>query len=503
MEDLQVKMKVVEAEDGGGGGEPVSPTGQYFNSSAMSISILIIFESDEALDDSQALAVVEKLFLPISPRFSSIIIKDENGVQQWKRVNVRLEDHVKTAVFPAGHHFYDEFVGEYLSTLALEQLPLTRPLWEIHLLKYRTRASAATAVFKLHHALGDGFSLMGALFSCLKRADNPSLPLTFPTARHSPPAAKAGAFIRLCRRAAKAFEVGVNTVSDFAWAMLKSTLLDDDRTPVRSGDPGPEFRPLTVSTVVFSLQNVRKIKDMLGGTINDVITGVIFYGIQLYMHSTINGHHHHHHHRHHLHEMNSCKKVTALVLLNTRIVNGYQSVEEMKRPGTKNPWGNQFAFIPVSLPSSGRGGAGVELSDPLSFVLKGRQIIRAKRNSFGVLLTGKLLEAIRRHRGPEVAAAYMHRTLRKTSMTISNLTGPIEQMIMGNNPISNFYFMVVGSPQSLSISVVSYMGKLTLAMGTEKGFIDSELLVSSMEKSFQRIFDAAIDGLNIARYKIN
>ncbi|PKA46840.1 O-acyltransferase WSD1 [Apostasia shenzhenica] len=484
MEQLKVKVAGGDEEAASAAavdGEPVSPTGQYFNSSAMSISILAIFESDKPLDDSRAVATLEKLLLPISPRFSSVIIKCEKGIQHWKKVKISLVDHVKTPVFPAGVESYDEFVGEYLSNLAVERLPAGRPPWELHLLKYPTKTAAGTAVFKLHHALGDGFSLMGALFSCLKRADDPSLPLTFPSRQQSATPVKAGAVVQCCRALARALEVGVNTVVDFAGGILKSLLVEDDRTPVRSGEAGAEFRPLDISKVVFSLHDVRQIKIKIGGTINDVISGVIFYGTQLYIKAASHGHRS---------RGVGMGKVTLVLLLNTRSVNGYQRVEEMKRRGSrKSSWGNQFGFIHVPVPKC----KDADTVDPLSFVLKGRKIIRAKRNSLGVYLTGRMLEAIRKFRGSEVAAEYMYRTMRSSSMAVSNLIGPTEQMMMGNNPITDFYFMVVGGPQSLTMTVVSYMGRLTVAMGTERGFIDSDLLRSSMQKSFQRIFQAAVN----------
>ena len=36
------------------------------------------------------------------------------------------------------------------------------------------------------------------------------------------------------------------------------------------------------------------------------------------------------------------------------------------------------------------------------------------------------------------------------------------------------------------------MGKLKVAMGVEKGFINPNLLVSCMEQSFERIFEEAV-----------
>lgn len=91
-------------------------------------------------------------------------------------------------------------------------------------------------------------------------------------------------------------------------------------------------------------------------------------------------------------------KVTALVLLNTRNISSYQSVDEMTKPNARSPWGNQFGFMHVSLPTC----ANAESADPLYFVLQAKKIIKAKRNSLVVYLTGRLLETLRRIKGPEV-----------------------------------------------------------------------------------------------------
>jgi hypothetical protein len=63
-------------------------------------------------------------------------------------------------------------------------------------------------------------------------------------------------------------------------------------------------------------------------TINDVICGIIFYGIRLYME-----------------EMNNKTKTsnsTAVVMLNTRNIGGYQSLKEMQKPESKSLWGIKF-----------------------------------------------------------------------------------------------------------------------------------------------------------------
>ena len=119
-------------------------------------------------------------------------------------------------------------------------------------------------------------------------------------------------------------------------------------------------------------------------TVNDVITGIIFLGTRLHMQEISN--------------KSTKSHSTALVLLNTRIMSGYKSIEEMLKPNSKVQWGNQFAFLHVPMP---------ELKDhkspnPLDFVLAASKIIKKKKSSLGVYLTGRVLEIVKKLRGPEV-----------------------------------------------------------------------------------------------------
>ncbi|KAM7495101.1 hypothetical protein LguiB_029710 [Lonicera macranthoides] len=457
--------------------EPVSPTGQYFNSSVLSVSILAVLESQIPINDSPTLTLLRDVFLPINPRFSSIMVRDKNGVKQWRRVDVKLKDHVKVPIFPAGMspEFYDEYLRDYLSNIAMDQLSQIKPLWEIHIIKYPTTSAAGNVVFKLHHALGDGFSLMGALLSCLQRADDPSLPLTFPSFGAS--AKLDSEEHSIFRGVPQAISGLLNTISDFGWSLMKSSFVEDDRTPVRSGDEGVEFRPINITTMTFCLDQIKQIKASLKVTINDVIAGAIFMGTRLYMEET-------------KHELINAKS-TALVLLNTRNIGGYKSLNQMavaKSDDEDTLWGNQFGFLHVPLPELKDESA----RDPLEFVFKAQQIIQRKKNSAAVYLTGSLLEAVRKYRGPEATAKYIHSTLKNSSMTISNMIGPMEQMALANHPIKGLYFMVVGVPQSLTITMMSYMRELRVAVGTEKELIDSNKFKSCIQNAFDILFKAAV-----------
>ncbi|CAI5480792.1 unnamed protein product [Closterium sp. Yama58-4] len=57
----------------------------------------------------------------------------------------------------------------------------SRPLWRVHLVPLPHGRSAA--LFRIHHSMGDGVSLMSLLLACTRRTDNPALLPTLPTAK--------------------------------------------------------------------------------------------------------------------------------------------------------------------------------------------------------------------------------------------------------------------------------------------------------------------------------
>lgn len=450
--------------------EPVSPSGQYLNSSVLSVSVICVLESEVPLDDTNSLSQLKELLLPINPRFSSVMVRNPKGDNQWKRTAVKLEDHVYVPIFPVGLSptSYDEYLDNYVSKIASDPFPQDRPLWAVHIFKYPTSNAAGNIIFKLHHSLGDGFSLMGALLSCLRRADNPSAPLTLPSCL---PSKKESECKRAWAGVPKTFSSIFNSVSDFGWSMLKSAVVEDDRTPIRSGENGVEHRPITLSTMTFSLDRIKDIKAKLGVTTNDVIVGVIFLGTRLCMQAIS-------------HESSKATS-TALVLLNTRNIKGYKSVKEMVEPNSETPWGNRFSFLHISIPKLQHPSL-----DPLEYVLKAHKVIKRKRNSFAVYITGRVLEVLNKLKGPEAVARYVRQTLKNSSITISSVVGPAEKASLVDHPIKGLYFMTVGTPQNLNITIMSYMGNLRVTVGIEEGFLNPNKFKSCVENAFEMMLKA-------------
>ncbi|KAL1816152.1 hypothetical protein ACET3Z_018726 [Daucus carota] len=471
---LKVKTKIDDPKvhDQEEEGTPVSPLGQYLNSSVVSLSLYAVLEFQAPVDDLPT-SLIQEVFLPINPRFSCIMIDDKKSVKKWKPVEVNVYDHFFDPQFPEGlsPEEYEECLHSYISKIALEELPQSKPLWQIHKFRYPTRNGAGCLIFRFHHALGDGYSLMGALLSCLQRADDPSLPLTLPSRQSSSTKAKKPN-VSLLKSAAQFSYTVMTSLLDFGRAMLKSSILEDDYTPIRSSSKGVEFRPLAITTMAFRLDHIKKITTNLKVTINDVMTGAILLGVRMYMDAE--------------ESKSSRANSTSLGLLNTRDIQGYKSVSEMLKPKASMPWGNHFAFLHLPMP---------KLTDPrnsLDFVFQTHQTIKRLRNNYAAFLTGQLLDISLKVAGPEATSKLLYNTMKNSSLTISNMIGPIEQMALANNPINELYFTASGLPQSLTVGLISYVGTLRATIATEEGLIDPNKVKTFIQKAYDDIFEAAI-----------
>lgn len=189
-------------------------------------------------------------------------VRGEDGTMRWRKVEVYPEEHIKIPKLPEiKESLYDNYFNEYVTSILNARTPQDKPLWEIHLFKYPTSKAATTAIFKLHHAIGDGYSLMSALLSCLNRADDPSLPLSFPSRQqsHSKYAQKS-LFQKICLTTSYFF----GSILDFGSSIIQTRITEDDITPIRSGYEGTELQPFALSEIVLSLDQIKATKSKLG-----------------------------------------------------------------------------------------------------------------------------------------------------------------------------------------------------------------------------------------------
>jgi diacylglycerol O-acyltransferase / wax synthase len=190
----------------------------------------------------------------------------------------------------------DEQLRSLASRLFAEPLDRAQPLWELHQIDgYRGDRSAILA--KVHHAMIDGVSgvqLLGVMFD---PSPTPAPPPPAPDAAESAPpptpsvqavraledaAATAVEGLRtlreLLRRPARAWEELQETASATA-EMLRLVLAPPPNTPF-NGFVGSQRR---IEWITFSLNEIKAMKNRLGGTVNDVILATITGALRRYL----------------------------------------------------------------------------------------------------------------------------------------------------------------------------------------------------------------------------
>jgi hypothetical protein len=107
---------------------------------------------------------------------------------------VKVEDHIVVPMLDpvAVAANPDQSVEDYVASLFTLPMDRSRPLWEFHFLDFPTSDAMSTAVFRVHHSLGDGMSLLTLLMSSTRSAADPSRLPAMPT----PPARSGDIYAR-------------------------------------------------------------------------------------------------------------------------------------------------------------------------------------------------------------------------------------------------------------------------------------------------------------------
>ncbi|XP_039158407.1 O-acyltransferase WSD1-like [Eucalyptus grandis] len=143
-------------------------------------------------------------------------------------------------------------------------------------------------VFRIHHALGDGISLMSMFLASCWRVDDPeALPTIRPPSSAKRRRGGGGEWWKAVMRVLGVVWFTLVFVVEF---MLRSMWASDRKTPLSSG-AGVELWPRKLATARFWLEDMKAVKSAVANaTINDVLFGIISAGLVKYLdHRSPNG----------------------------------------------------------------------------------------------------------------------------------------------------------------------------------------------------------------------
>lgn len=249
--------------------QPLSPTGRLFAQPETDqvINCIMVVKNPIVLDNLKTV-ICDSIMLQ-HPRFCSLMVTDGRGREHWRRTDVDVDRHLiirrgRLSDDPAISD--DDAVNDFVANLTYSSpLSKDKPLWEIHIL-----AAHKSVVFRVHHALGDGISLMSMLLSYCRRADDPT---------RLPSLAGGGASVARRRwsvgRVVMVVWISLVYVVEF---VLRVAWLRDERTSV-SGGSGVELWPRRLATASFRLDDMKTVKRAVADSVSSLRfqLNVIYY----------------------------------------------------------------------------------------------------------------------------------------------------------------------------------------------------------------------------------
>ena len=122
---------------GTGADEPLTPTARLCVRPEMKQVIYCAIGVENRLDVAAVKSEIEGSVILKHPRFCSLMIRDDHGVEYWRKTSINLDRHLVVINSPVSSSAADDesAVNDYLADLSSGLgLSTEKPLWEIHFL---------------------------------------------------------------------------------------------------------------------------------------------------------------------------------------------------------------------------------------------------------------------------------------------------------------------------------------------------------------------------------
>ncbi|KAB1205029.1 O-acyltransferase WSD1 [Morella rubra] len=465
---------------------PLSPASRLFHSPRFNCYIIAIMGCKTSINPDVVKAGLEQTLLK-HPRFSSKLVVDGNkcfGKKKWRRTAVNLEDHVIVPVVDPKTELPDRFVEDYISNLTTTPLDLSKPLWEVHLLNIKTSDAEAVGVFRIHHSLGDGASLVSLLLACTRKTSDPEALPTIPVKKRAG-STHSGRFWWFLLAIWYLIRLICNTLVDLLLFVATILFLKDSKTPIK-GAAGVELNTKKFVHRTVSLDDIKLVKSAMNMTINDIVLGITQAGLSRYLNRRYSEDEKDGQPKQWKCHAPKSSRLRACILVNLRQAAGIQELADMMAKGSKTRWGNLIGYmlLPFNIALH---------DDPLDYVQQAKATVDRKKLSLEAICTFLSAELVLRVFGVKVAAAITHKVLSNTTMAISSLVGPQEEISFYGHPMAYLAPSVYGHPHALTIHFQSYVNKMTITVAADPNVVpDPHQLCNDLEESLKLIRDSVV-----------
>eukprot|EP00743_Colponemidia_sp_Colp-15_P003197 GILK01003454.1.p1 GENE.GILK01003454.1~~GILK01003454.1.p1 ORF type:complete len:501 (-),score=63.44 GILK01003454.1:169-1671(-) len=411
----------------------------------------LFFDSLPTVEDIKAV-VREKML--IYHRLCSICEVLPSGEVVFKPAEINVDDHIITAAVENDQHLM-----AYLDQLCVRPVDMSKPLWELHVI--RNGSGRSVLVPRVHHAVGDGLSMVNVFMFLFTDAEGAALsPPSFLTAqRHVQSSRKQ--LVAYLRTALGLFTSIVKVLSLAIGASDSPAVFRDMSVPFQWTDK----RHLVVASNI-DLQQLRMLKTKSHTTINDVVSACVAGSLRRYME----------HRQDPL--VRAGQDIRIRGLLPVAFPRPPPS-DEHRPDSLRNRWCFISCHLPVHVP----------VSDPTGRLL-------AAKAELDVLKASP--EAVVQYKIQELASAILPFELQgqtaldimlKHSVVFTNVPGPTSTIYFAGRPVESIcVFLGNVIPQ---ISAFSYNGKLSVTWVVDPEVVtDSELLADFFKQELNALTEA-------------
>ena len=401
---------------------------------------------DKPLDRAELVRVLQERMIDRFPRFSQRVV-EENGLWWEDDEDFDIEDriHELTLPQPAGRAELEKAVGDQVSV----PLPWDRPLWDLYLIDDYEGGGAA--IFRMHHAIADGFSLVRVLLSL---TDDPSAePVEFAPANED-----RGGWTELLGgvvRGAVSLAVHPLTVPKMMWGLAspramidlalttisdtttvgKLLLLPPDHRTVLKGPLGHEKQAAWTDPISFA--DVKRVARASDATINDLLLAAVAGALRRYM----------------LRRDSDAVDVRAMVPFNLR---------PLDKPLPVN-LGNQFGLVYLALP--------VKADTHQARLEQMKQRMDSIKNSSEGVVAYGILEILGMAPVAVERLAIKIFTAKGTGV-MTNVPGPRKPVTLaGSRMLGTIGWGPTSGDLGLGVAIFSYAGEITVGFCVDKGLI--------------------------------
>lgn len=372
-------------------------------------------------------------------------VTERGGTDYWERDP--LFDVARHIVPARGRHLQSlEDVQAYVGRMASRKLKPGRPRWEIKVIE-RFGDDATALLVRIHHCIGDGMALVSLMFALMDETWD----RTDGVAKGSiPPATGLNPFQLLQRAAAISLSAPGVLLRRLTWFPDSSHL----HGPPLSGVKRVAW------TAPLDLQVVKKVKDLIGATVNDVLMATVSGAFSSYL-------------------------VRRGVASPPRFL--VSMPVNVRHPGKPLRCENKFAAVPLELPTSA--------AHTSHRILAVKERLDQLKQSTTPLVVYGLQRALLAFLPEVVSRTLIDFLANKCTAVVTNVAGPAHEVALDGRKVRSILFWVPQRAQiGIGISILSFAGKVQVGVIADKALMpDPAHLVEAFEEEFEDLKRLARD----------